>query len=849
MATQAPIFQPGETRVRNGWEYQRQANGMWTPVRPATAPGAAPAPTATAPSIQIRPADPSAPVELERERVGLLRDRVGLDRDRVALQAAGQPEPLTEAQRNALVERYSMLPGVERQIDNIDRLYREGFAGERGGILGMGSGVNIAGRVLPDFVRPENERLRNAADSMIGAIASMQGATGGEMNSLAELRARFGPMLPQPGDSDATIEDKLTALRAMVADQRRAMLAQLPELASQAPPATAAALPEAGQVRAEEDPEIRVGAGTFNGVPVRELERQGSTPPPSSLGRQLLDSTTNTLAGVGQGLAAIPDAAANAAGAVLAIPADWAGLDFIAENLRRPITIGGAIENVAPTPDDMVGRGVRFASQFTGGAASLPRGLERTLTRAFVDDVPLPPPQPPALPRRSDVMEAANALDIPMMPADVGGATTRMLTAATAQTPGGAAPIVNAARRTVDASGTALRRIARGTGAEPARAEAAGQSAAAGALAYRETSRMDATRLYDRAAELAEGVRVVPQRAVASLNRHIDELKENPAGDEALSFLTTLRDRLAQSSEGVTVQGIRGMRTQLRDRFFSAGLRGTDVERRVMQVVDDASDDVAEALGNAGKAEAAETYRAADAAWRARVDALDNVIMPIIGRQGEKSGEQVFRALQNAAQGNGVRLKRFIGALPAEEVGTVRASLINALGRSSNGRQDAAGEAFSLSEFLTRWNGLDETARAAMFGDEGMTAINRLATVAEHTKAAGSYANSSRTGGVVMTGATAGSALGGLPALAATLGSQYVAGRLLASPAVARGLAKIGNARNPRDAREAIEGLSAVAARNPAIATDIGELQRRLLEAFSASPASRAAAEQDQDIR
>jgi hypothetical protein len=595
-----------------------------------------------------------------------------------------------------------------------------------------------------------------------------------------------------------------------------------------------------------------IGVGMWEGMPVDEWrrlqeERRQTQPPPNpGLGRQFMDSTQNTLAGIGQGLGAIPDAFASATGAVLGVAADsLPGVpEWFSDALKNPITIGGTIEQASPTPDDLTGRGVRFASQLFGGAASLPRRATNALADTVVGAVPMRPAAN-ALAGRVSVMDDANALQIPMMPADMGGPTTRVLTAAMAQTPAGAAPIVNAANRTVDAGGRALGRMARRAGT-PTTAEEAGEAATSGALRYRNTSRTEATQLYDRAAELAQGVRVVPQRAIQSLQRNISELSENPAGDEALGYLTTLRARIMGMTEGVTVAGIRGMRTQLRDRFYTAGLRGTDIERRVMGVVDDASDDVAEALTNAGRAEAAEVYRAADAAWAARADTLDNFLMPIIGRRGEKSGEDVFRALRSASSGNGVRLRRFMNALPEEDAGTVRATLINALGRSTSGRQNAAGDAFSLDTFLTRWNDLGPTARRVLFTGENRQAIQQLANVAEHTKAAGAYANRSRTGGVVMTGATASSGLGGLPLLGTVLAGQYIGGALLASPRVAQVLAKISTARTPRQARAAIAELSSAATRNPALATEIGRLQQRLMEAFATSPATRAAAEQDE---
>lgn len=136
---------------------------------------------------------------------------------------------LTAQQYKELVARREMLPSFEAAVDELERQFQANYAGEKGAGLGIGGDVNLAARVLPDVVRPQDEQFRTAADSLIGTIASIQGATGGEMNSLAEMRARFGPLLPAPGDSDATMKQKIAGLRAMAETQRRALAAQIGE--------------------------------------------------------------------------------------------------------------------------------------------------------------------------------------------------------------------------------------------------------------------------------------------------------------------------------------------------------------------------------------------------------------------------------------------------------------------------------------------------------------------------------------------------------------------------------------------------------------------------------------------
>jgi hypothetical protein len=127
---------------------------------------------------------------------------------------------------NDLLARETMLGDFIRSIDDLERQYRVFYQGDRGGVLGMGGQTNVGG-YLPSLFRPENQTFNDKADSLVGTVAGIQGATGGEMNSLAEMRARFGPLLPNSTDNDATIEQKLGDLRAMVESQRRSLEAQL----------------------------------------------------------------------------------------------------------------------------------------------------------------------------------------------------------------------------------------------------------------------------------------------------------------------------------------------------------------------------------------------------------------------------------------------------------------------------------------------------------------------------------------------------------------------------------------------------------------------------------------------
>jgi hypothetical protein len=430
---------------------------------------------------------------------------------------------------------------------------------------------------------------------------------------------------------------------------------------------------------------------------------------------------------------------------------------------------------------------------------------------------------------------AAERLGMDVLPADVGGPTTRRATSVIAQTIAGGQPVISAARRVIEQGKVVRDRAASaiGTVADP---EAAGQAAAAGAEKYMKTSRSRIGRIYDTAASLAGDVRLPLPKAISEVDDQIARLGEVPGGGVGLKEAEDLREAL---NGDFTVQGIRDMRTEM---FVKPDFRGTPVERRMRRIVDAAAGDIEQGLRDAGKGDAANAFRMADKQWRERLSTIERVIEPIIGKaDAPRSGEEIVAALQRAGKGNAIRLGKFIDTLPSEESGMVRATIINQMGRAGDGAQNAAGDAFSLAKFLTDYNKLTPSAKVTIFGAEGRAALDDLAIVASGTKAAQQYANHSNTGGVVGNLMTMGSATGGLPTFLTTIAAQYGLGRLLASPRVARWIA-----RAPRTGLSGpayIERLSRIARAEPAIANEVLQLQQRLTDAFASSPARLAADE------
>lgn len=459
------------------------------------------------------------------------------------------------------------------------------------------------------------------------------------------------------------------------------------------------------------------------------------------------------------------------------------------------------------------------------------------------------PPAAPTTPggqvvQAADNFNAATGANIQPLPADTGGPLIRRASGAVAQTTFGAKPIVEAAEAANSQAQTGIRALAARQGAVPTSKQAGGEVAIKGADKAIKRSRLKVDALYSKARKEAGDAQVPLPLTRTVLQDHIDELSRAPFSADGLSTLRSLADDIGDRT--FPVDGIKSMRAQLRDKFIKEGLRGSDIERRVNDVIDAADLDIEDGLIALGKGDAAKSYAEASKAASERFTMIDDVLAPIIGKKGEKSGEQVFEAIDRMTRGDSVALGQFIRAVPEEEAGSIRGIVIDRLGRASKGRQDADGQAFSLNDFLTRWNdeGLSREAKSVLFDGETIAALDDLARVAQGTKEGQRFANFSNTGGAnflnfFLNGAPLGAAATGVgPAVlagGASVASQVGLGRLLASPGFARWLAKMPKQATPGAASAHINGLTKVAKANPALSSDILSIQSRLQASIAAS--------------
>lgn len=433
---------------------------------------------------------------------------------------------------------------------------------------------------------------------------------------------------------------------------------------------------------------------------------------------------------------------------------------------------------------------------------------------------------------RNALLQAAERQGIEPMAADVGGPLVRRMTAGAAQAPLSASSVVNASQRVVDQSRAARDRVASKVG-EVLDPETAGEIAREGGAKFIKYTRDVGGSLYDRAEKLAGNASVAPQRAVAVLDAAIDRMSQNPSaqGGQQLGALQKLRDQLANGR--VSIVGMRDMRTKLRDQYIDEGFRSNSFQQIIRDVVDATGEDIADGLTEQGLERAVGAFKTADRYWRGRVEMIDNFLEPIIGRG--RSGEQVMRALEDAAKNKGRQLQGFVRALPDKERESVQATIISRLGTK---RGDAEAADFSLDVFLTQWKSLTPRAKAALFPGEARAALNDLAKVAEGSKAAMSYANRSNTGGAIGSQVLMSGGLGMISPTAFVVGygGQAITGKLLASPAFAKWLARAPKSASERGMQAWVGRLPSALGNAPAIRGEVQAFQQRLLEGLSSMP-------------
>lgn len=473
--------------------------------------------------------------------------------------------------------------------------------------------------------------------------------------------------------------------------------------------------------------------------------------PQPGIGDQLLDATKNDVAGIVQGAAALPDAAAEAVGKVLSIipnvishglrtaghneAADWVQ-NTITHNLANPVQIGNEVEKVAPTPDSTSGEAARVVGQVAGGAVTFPASASDALVGKLVGEVPkittLAKPAVVKAVEQSAAHETASAaqdlgIELPAFAVQGPKATAQAI----AKSKGGfgAADLGESAQTALDQSKAARDSIASRLAPNSELDPALGEQISTAATDARTAERARIGRMFTSGDEIM-GDKPVPlsltKQAIDSL---IDQEDAALVPSAAAPILKQLQEKIGNGGP-MTAAALRSSAQNLKSLMTSNSVDATTADHVLSTVTDAINGDIS---GAAKGTNAAKVYADARSQWGASKMLDKTVLKPLLGASFQNTGDQVARNIITAAKTNGTQISKLFSTLPDDVANGARSSLIARLGSPVDSAQNAAGDVFSLSDFLKNWNQL-KGSRNLIFPKETVQALDKLAQVAEQGK-------------------------------------------------------------------------------------------------------------------
>lgn len=535
---------------------------------------------------------------------------------------------------------------------------------------------------------------------------------------------------------------------------------------------------------------ITAPLGLFGGGAIgRSVSTAGMS---AQAARRVMGQQGAIAGGVGGGVSALGDAegsAADQAGQTLTGAATGAGLGYLFGRYA-PVVIEKVADAARP-------RVQRLSDLLRQRREAVQTGAEEMADNA-VDG--------------RQVYEAAKRLGVKVLPADVGGPTLKRATGAMAQTLG-ASPIAQGAQRTAATAGKARNQIAAeaGTVADEA---GAGQAFRRGAEQLIESTKARGGQLYEAIPIQAESEAVVDgtRRALAEMtagmqsNPEMSRMFRNSRLEGYLDALTPeMRPSHFRGVGGdipvpvggkLSWQDMKRFRSAVGEMVGEARFSDDTTKKQLQRLYGALSEDM-EATARAQGPKAYQAFRRANTYWRAREQRIENVLTPILGDANDKGPQAIFEGIERMAGqkgGDALKLGQAMRSMPAEEAATVRATIIDRLGRANPSGQDPNGALFSPETFLTQWNRMSPRAKAVLFHDPKLRAgLDDLATVAYGVRQSNRYANVSQTGGAVNLIALLASGPAGFKLAAA----QYASGHLLASPRFVEWLMRAPRVRGP----------------------------------------------------
>jgi hypothetical protein len=318
------------------------------------------------------------------------------------------------------------------------------------------------------------------------------------------------------------------------------------------------------------------------------------------------------------------------------------------------------------------------------------------------------------------------------------------------------------------------------------------------------------------------------------------QFKSDPAFAEILDspLIKQLGNALAKSEKdgGMSYGTLKALRTKIGAAIDDFSLVNDTSKAELNRLYGALSDDMAISAANAGP-EALKVFNRANTFWGAGRSRIDDVLQPVINKAYD---HEIFQAAMSGSKHSAQKLRTLKKSLPVDDWNKIVGQQIREMGNATPGAQNAAGDLFSPSTFMTNYNKLSSEAKKIMFSGQGFkgleSAMDDLVTVSSSLKEVAGMANNSRTaeqlmymniltgglGGAVGSQQEGGSAEGMVKGMAIGMVSPYAAAKLITNPAFVRWLAEGGKITKNQIASH-LGRLAVIAEKNSGISPAIYE--------------------------
>jgi hypothetical protein len=457
-----------------------------------------------------------------------------------------------------------------------------------------------------------------------------------------------------------------------------------------------------------------------------------------------------------------------------------------------------------------LGSGVSFATglagEVLGGSPTNERRLARDLTMMSSVAVPELAGVSTATRTAQGTVNAASRLERPATEVQAGaraadslgvtpslGMTSRtggMVAAGLEKVPFASDVVARDAARAVGEIEGAFKRIV-GTVAEPQTPAGAGDTLIASATKFRDDFKVRSRQMFDRVAEnLPPGTSVQIPNTLQAATEAQRWFANNPRLAETLGVTRWNAILEEAANNGMTWQALSEFRSTVGDAIGSIkGPLADQADGRLKSLYGTLTADM-EAAARAAGPDAFRSWKRATNYYRAGAERIERALDQTINAKSPERAFEAFRALasEGTSRADITRMTQIKRSMPPDEWGTVSASIVDRLGRARAGAQNAEGDVFSPSTFLTEWNKLAPQAKGILLPPEARRELEQLARVAERAKAAGAERNFSNTGTIQVLLALGIGTLTDAGAVAATLGGTYVSAKAMTSPQFLRAM-------------------------------------------------------------